>query len=271
MVRPILAAVCAAIASLAMAAPAAAADPDPMECAVAYHAAREELYRVRLARAEKERSDSLGDFVDNFVTADFDKRIDEMAKRANSDVLAVGLKARAMKQKMTTEGIMAPSEAYFAPETVHVLQRQVFDLVHQCDAAYGFTPALGKPWPHEQVVKHYLSRMDKSIAQDDARRAALDDTQCAVRFWILAAGSAGNAPVQQAAMKKIDLAAGKVMAAQPGLKPERLAEVIQREGTARVEKLQSKSWTAEELLTDVNDCEHRYGVPLTKMNSAPGG
>lgn len=218
----------------------AAAEPEPLACAVAYRAAAQERGRSRT-----DESRGLIARLPNADSIDFDARAEAMSARFGVDGLDARLKAGKVAEDMKSQAHAAGAGALPQPQVANQAERESYALIRACDTAYGFTPVLDEP---------------------PAAAAALDDTQCAVRFWIVAVGSAGNPQVQQAMAERLQVAADKVIAAQPGMTKERLAEILKSEGQARGQNLQDKSWSFDELLADVNACEARYGIPVTTKN-----
>jgi len=269
----------AALAAWATAGAAAAqaqgAAPDPYQCAVAYAAAGEESGRFRLAGVKGERTGSLGEFLDNFADPqEYDRRVDALEPRfkapsSGRNALAAQLESLPVAKQMATEGAFASSDATLAPDRVYRTQREIFARVRACDLAYGFKPVLGAAPSHDEVVARYRAQRDKAVDQDRARLAALDDRQCVVRFMLLGSAMPGNTQFQQAMAQRIDMAARKAIAAQPGLTPETLLQQVQRDAAERAPKLKSKEDGAQ-LLGEVNTCERRYQAPLTTL-SPPAG
>jgi hypothetical protein len=125
-------------------------------------------------------------------------------------------------------------------------------------------PQLGPLPSTEAVLKYFNDRRARERAVEEARLAALDEQQCAIRFWIAVASSQNNPPVLQEMQRRAILAANKVIEAQPGMTQERLGVVIQREGQARGEKLTDQK-LREEYVEELNACELRYGLSVTRL------
>lgn len=247
-----------ACAALCAAHAAAAADLTPMDCAVAYGAAARERLR---SRGPEYRG--LIAQIPNAEAVNFDERAGAMSNRFGVNPMDAGSKAVALAETMKMQAHVAEGDSVLQPERVYEAERGAYALIRQCDAAYGFTPVLAEPPSAEAVLAQFADRRKREAEQKAASDAALDDAQCAVRFWLVGMASQGNTQVQQVMSQKIEVAAGKAMTAQPGMTQERLTEFIKREGTARAEKINAGSWSLDHLLKDTNTCETRYGMPLT--------
>lgn len=246
----------------ASAAPAAAAltDPTSNQCAVAYLAAQSEKQRLQGASYNKEQTESLLNFIDNGRSIDYETRAAEVRKKyeASWDLSeAPWLEVASLNQAFFLEGTMAKSDAYFTPATVFQTQRVILGRLSSCDRIHKFTPAAGALPTHDAVILHYKNLADKSIEKDRARRAALDDTQCAIRYWVVA-NLAGITPEQQQQARELAThAAKKVLVAQPQMTQEQLLTIIQRQGTEFGQKLSNPD-NAKTMQDDVGTCNARY-------------
>ena len=258
----------AAIAMLlggTMAQPAAAQaspeKPSAMDCSTAYGLLKNEQRRLYRSISKDEGKESLGLMVPGFRELDFDARIAALRK---IDSMVLGIGTPDTLDAMNREAMFASSNATLNPGAVFKFQREMFALARTCDKAYGFKPEVPEAPAQQAVVKYYTDRRDRDIDRKHAESAALDDLQCAVRFWIMVKGaSASNPQAAQLRMEKLAFVGRRIMAAQAGMTEERLIVQIEREGTSRIEKLKSKSLPMSSLYDDLQTCERRYGMPLT--------
>lgn len=234
--------------------------PSARDCSTAYGLLKNEQRRLYRSISDKEGRESIGAWVTGFKEVDLDRRIDGLKK---VDPLIIGVGTPETLDRMNHEAMFADSDATFRPASVFQFQRQMFDLARKCDQAYGFKPEIPEPAAQEEIVKVYISRRDRDIARKNEEFAKMDDVQCAVRFWIMAQAGHQNPEVQQLRMEKLAFAGGKALEANPGMTEERLMVQLEREGTARVEKITNKSLPMASLYDDLNLCERRYQMPLT--------
>ena len=64
-------------------------------------------------------------------------------------------------------------------------QRSVLALARSCDLAYDFKPVLGEAPTPERTLALLREKRDREIKSNETRLAALDDTECAVRFALM--------------------------------------------------------------------------------------
>ena len=261
-----------ALAGWALAGAAAAADakPDPYQCAVAYAAAGDEKGRAQGASYNKEKSNSLGDFIGNLSSIsieEFDRRADALgpaieAASPGKTAFTAKLAANDVAQQMQYEAFVAAPDAILAPDQVFRTQREIFASARACDQAYGFTPVLDAAPALETVVARFRALATREADEKRDRLAALDDQQCVARFMVFGGAMAGDAELQRVMSYKMNVAAGKAMAAAPDLTQERLAQLVQRAGAELGSKIKTQDDFAR-LVEEVNACERRYAMPLT--------
>jgi hypothetical protein len=252
------------------AAPPPSADPTSNQCAVAYLAAQSEKERLQGASVNNESTDSLLNFIENGRTIDYRARAAEVREKHEASWTvaeqAPWMEVSGLSKKFFVEGTMASSDYYFSPATVFQTQREILGRLPACDRIFGFKPAAGPLPTQEAVVLHFKNLAEKRMARDDARRDSLDDTQCAIRFWVVA-GSVQDPTQRQQAQQAANYAFGKVLAAQPGMTRERLAEVIQRQGMEYGQKLSNES-NAKLFQDDIMTCTARYNYEIEQQRKA---
>ena len=240
---------------------AALMDPTSNQCAVAYLAAQSEKERLQGASYKNEQTDSLLNFIDNGRSIDYRARAEEVRKKHeaswNDSEKAPWMEVSSLNKVFFVEGTMATSDYYFSPATVFQTQRAIFERLPSCDRTHGFKPAAGALPTHDAVILHFKSQAEKRIEQDNARRDALDDTQCAIRYWVAANSAGTSSSEQQQARQLASHAAKKVLGAQPQMTQERLLTVIQRQGMEYGQKL-SNSDNAKTFRDDILTCTARY-------------
>lgn len=266
----------------ALSSAAAAERPEPAACARAYAIAHDFRAAVRGMEAKPEANGAhrlfggLSSYIDGFATIDFDARADALGKKfpdkfdPTTGVFGVKLSASGVAQDLLLESTNGSLAALVSPDKVFPEQRRIFVLARSCDLAYGFQPALGEAPSPERAVALLREKLDKQVDEKNERVAALDDTECAIRFALAGSLFPPNSPDQQAMAQRLQLAASKAMTAQAALTEERLTTLLQRGIQERGGKLKSGSYKASELVEDVTACETRLGLPSSgfKLNAS---
>lgn len=263
-------------ALLALTGAAAAAEtPDPKECAKAYAIAHDFRTQVRGIEAKDSKTTlrGLANYIDGFEAADFRSRVEDLAKKFPDKVesfFATTLDVSGIADALLMESAGGTLMALMTPEKVFAEQRKVFALARDCDVAHGFKPPLGEVPTAERAAAIIRGRIDREREANEKRLAALDDTECAIRFTLAGNLFPPRSPGQLSMMQGLQLAASKAMA-QPGLTQERLMTLIQRGVTERAEKIKSGGYKPETLVEEVNACERRLGMPVSDLKLNSGG
>jgi len=261
---------------------AAAENPEPAACARAYAIAHSFRAEVRGIEAKPEANGShrlfagLSAYIEGFAAMDFEARADALGKKfpdkfdATTGVFGVKLSALDVARELLMESSAGALAALVSPDRVFPEQRKIFALARTCDLAYGFEPALGEAPAPERVVAMLRAKTEKQVEEKNKRLAALDDTECAIRFALAGSLFPPNSPDQQQMAQRLQLAASKAMTAQSGLTEERLTTLLQCGIQERGAKLKSGGYKADELVDDVAACETRLGVPSSgfKLNAS---
>jgi hypothetical protein len=257
-------------------------NPEPAACARAYAIAHDFRAAVRGMEAKPEANGAhrlfggLSPYIDGFATIDFDARADALGKKfpekfdSTTGVFGVKLSASGVAQDLLLESTNGSLAALVSPDKVFPEQRKIFGLARSCDLAHGFKPALGEAPAPDRVVAILRAKTEKQVEEKNKQLAALDDTECAIRFTLAGNMFPPDSDGQQGMMQRLQVAASKAIAGQAGLTQERLMTLIQRGMTERAEKLKSGSYNAETLIEEVRACETRLGLPSSglKLNAS---
>jgi len=251
---------------------AEAADDEVQACAVAYYAAATERGRFQGMRYNGEAYETLLALMENGLELDYAAYEDRGRAIFGDEPGASGASAFArfaagdLDNAIMTDGYFASSSAMLAPDTVFAAQREVFGRLNACDIRYGFAPVIGPVPTHAAVLQHYEDVYAAEREQEEARLAALTDQDCAIRFWITAASFQAVPEASRAMQQKVMVAVRRIMDASPGMTMERLGEIVQREGQAHGEKIDSAVLISE-LQQEVQACERRYDLPVTAFEN----
>lgn len=101
-----------------------------------------------------------------------------------------------------------------------------------------------------------------------AELALLGDAQCAARFMLLSELYPGNPAFVQAAKQRLAWAGNKAFDARLNLPPEQVIADIKAQADARGSRIRDQQGVLL-LMEEVNACETRYAMPLTRVTQTP--
>jgi hypothetical protein len=203
--------------------------------------------------------------LEGITTVDFMARALEMEKRFPRETMGSASVLGAMAGRdnralpLLREAVSA-REDVVAGRPVYVEQEKLLNAVHGCDVAYGFTPVMN---PHSAADEAARIRRGDAAAQSQAA-AGLNDVQCAVRFAV-AAQSLPAGGGREAMMQKYQAVLQRIQAATPAGGSAQVAADMQREGQELSQLFQSKRMTTPDLVVELNGCETRLGMPVSKF------
>ncbi len=241
--------------------PVLAADlPKPVDCVAAYTS-------LDVTRSEALSSGSpwVGMFMSGAERMDFETRKNSLLQKFKPSGFDVATIANPLRKAMKEESLLARVSGSLSSQSIFSHQIAGVTLARACDQAYGFSPVLDAPPAPEVVLKHFTDLFAREDSDKAAHSKSLDDLGCSVRFMTAAGFSAGIAPVQQAMTQRAQAAAMRHMRATPGLTQEQTATMINRGVQELAAKLKGDEGRRV-LMEDLNKCEARYGLPLTKAN-----
>lgn len=206
--------------------------------------------------------------LEGITTLDFMARATALEKRfpgetmGSGSVLASMLGRDSRARPLLLEAAAAHDDA-LAGKPIYVEQEKLLNAVHGCDVAYGFTPVVNPHSAAEEAER--IKRLEATTqAQGAARAAGLSDLQCAVRFAVAAQSFPAGAG-RDAMMQRYQAVLQKIQAATPAGGAAQVAADMQREGQELSQLFQSKRMTTPDLVLELNGCETRLGMPVSKF------
>jgi hypothetical protein len=261
----IAAAAACMLVAIPVPAKAQAQQPTPAECARAYKSAETEQGLYRQSGVDKLYKDyeSVLPHVDNGVTIDFDDRYQQLKKKYpdDFDVQSAFASGTMIHEDLRYQGFTARGQALLTGNPMPIAV-SVVTTVRQCDQIHGFTPVMGAV-DMDRIISHLKAAVAREDAIKQERFATLDDMACAARFLVVANSTAGAE--QQEWQRRTLLMMPKVQAANPGMTDERLMTQVQR-GAQEVVSKYGDADGQRRLLEDINYCEDKNGLPLSKRN-----
>lgn len=165
-------------------------------------------------------------------------------------------------QPLLRETASARADAV-AGKPIFALQEKLLSTVHGCDVTHGFTPVVN-PAPATQAAERFRRSDSMDRQRDAARAAGLSDVQCAVRFAV-AAQSQPAGPARDFMAERYQTVLKKLQDATPAAALPQVQTELQREAQEVSQSIQSQRMTAAMMIADVNGCEARLGMPVTRF------
>jgi hypothetical protein len=204
----------------------------------------------------------------DFDTVDFLQRAAEVAKRAPKSMsmtMYMGSKEFGHNDRawrFMQETVRAHDDA-LAGKPIYVEQEKLLNAVHGCDVAFGFMPVINPRSAADEAARIRRS-VEVGKQQDAARAAGLSDVQCAVRFAVAAQSLPAGAGREEM-MQRYQAVLQKVAAATPPGGAPQVQASMEREGQELSQLFQSKRMTTADLVVELNGCETRLGLPVSKF------